>query len=389
MLDIEPLRKVRRGKNRTPAAELAAMPAELVASNLPGQFGTLRSTLRALLDGKASAPYPLATLLSASGLPAVALNKRTSTSLVLTLESLGIGVEPDPRFHGALSGPDGDVELFALAVDAPRQPSPAYTSAQLLSQAAIAIAGSGNGIQQSEIDALLAGIERQFALSVPEQSRMHAHVQMLHRNPPLFNRIEAKARLLPETDRAAFAAVLVDIAAADGHISPAEIRLLERFYKALGLDAARVHADLHHATVSAGRPGERPRGHALSADAIAARLAETQRVQSVLSQIFIEDPPPTPTPSPGPATAPGASTNALGLAPPYAVVLRALLGHPEALVPRSLLDSWCEANDVLTEGAIEFINDASFNVASEALLEGDDPIELNAYAAEELRRAVA
>ena len=390
MLDVEPLRKVRRSKNRTAAAELAATPAELLSTSIPKEFKALRDHLIATLANQPSAQVPLVAVMSGVAIGAEPLTKRAATQLVQTLESLGLGVEPDPRFHGQLVGPNGHIQIFRLTAEAPRQPSPAYTAAQILSQAAIAIAHSGNGIQQSEVDALIVGVERQFALTSAEQLRLQAHVQVLHREHPQISRIEARARLLPEQDRHRFAQVLLEIAAADGHISPAETKLLERFYKALGLDASKVNSDLHHATVQMSR-GPRQTGNALSADAIADRLAETQRVQAVLSSIFVDDPMPiqqpnhTTSPSIEPSATQPDSPPVLGVDEAHLAVIRSILDQTTATIPRALLENWCEAHSLLIEGATEVINEASFGIAGEALLEGEDPLELNAYAADLLR----
>jgi uncharacterized tellurite resistance protein B-like protein len=393
LLDIEPLRKVRRSKNRTPSAELAATPAELLRTNVPAEFARLRADLEAALGDQHNVPMDLAALTGPLKLTAEALTKRSATQLVQTLESLGFGIEPDPRFHGQLPSAGGVVQIFRVKDDYPRMPTPAYSTAQLLAQAAIAIAESGNGIQPSEVDALIAGVERQFALTPAEHARLQAHVQMLHRTPPQISRIESKARLLAENDRASFGQVLIDIAAADGHISPTETKLLERLYKALGIDIGKVHADLHHATVKINR-GDRSSGHALSADVIAQRLAETQRVQAVLTAIFVDDSPTVAAPAMPAEAVPAvvgeppvgmASLPRHGLDAAHGNVLHAVLSHGADTVSRATLESWCDTDGLLTEGAIETLNSAAFNVAGEALLEGEDPLEINAYAAEQLR----
>src|SRR5690606_11914353 len=119
----------------------------------------------------------------------------------------------------------------------------------LMLQAALAVAGQGSEIIQSELDVAVEAIERQFALPESERLRIEAHVRWLQLNPITLARLENRVRLLPALEREAFAGVLLEIAAADGHITPAEVRVIERFYRALELDPARVPADLHHASV--------------------------------------------------------------------------------------------------------------------------------------------
>lgn len=227
LLDIEPLRKARKSKNATPTGELAAMPAELRGTALPPAVAQLRDQVMAAIGAGPSAGFGLAHVMQALSIPAGTLTKKTSTAIVQTLSGIGIGIEPDPRFNGIIDDTVETVEVFHLDSAAPRAPSPAYATAQLLAHAAMSMANATTGIQQSEIDALITGIERQFALTPQEHNRLRAHVACLKRTPPTIARIEARARLLPESDRRAFAQVLIDIAGADGHVSPAEIKLLE------------------------------------------------------------------------------------------------------------------------------------------------------------------
>lgn len=376
LAELEPLRKVRRSKNGTIMAEVAATPIGLRRRKLPPIVAALRKSLIATLGDQVNASFPVRPILDALGL--ASLTKKSAVDAIQILASFGIGVEPDPRFGNPIEGES--VVIFPLAADAPRTPSPAYVTAQLLAQAAISMARAGSDIADSEMDALIAGIERQFALSPDEHARLRALVRHLQHATPSISRIEAKTRLLPEADRKQFASVLIDIAAADGQVSPAEIKLLERLYNALGLDATRVHADVHQATAVAARGGTGAKP--LSAEAIATRLAETHRVQSVLSTIFVNDEEPV---APAVTNDTNDSDALPGIDAANRHVLRAVLDHPEPQVARQEFEGWCEAQGLLAEGAFEVLNDASFNAAGEALLEGDDPIDINPYVADHWR----
>src|SRR5690606_22598114 len=140
---------------------------------------------------------------------------------------------------------DGTLVVFRLPQDASRSPSPAYSAAMLMIQSSLAVAGSGDEVSESELLAVTQAIETQFALPDRERQRLEAHVHWLRHHPPSIGRLAGRVRLLPQPQREAFASVLVDIAGADGHVSPAEVRIIERFYRALALEPSRIHADLH------------------------------------------------------------------------------------------------------------------------------------------------
>ncbi len=92
-----------------------------------------------------SAGFGLAHVMQALSIPAGTLTKKTSTAIVQTLSGIGIGIEPDPRFNGIIDDTVETVEVFHLDSAAPRAPSPAYATAQLLAHAAMSMANATTG----------------------------------------------------------------------------------------------------------------------------------------------------------------------------------------------------------------------------------------------------
>ncbi len=390
MGELETLRRVRRSKNGTAIAELAAMPEALRGTQVPATFRALASELDGLLANQAVASIATSRLTAGCGMTAPGrLGKREATSMIQALEALGFAIEPDVRFHGHPPAIDGQVIVFRLPKHAARTPSAAYAAALLMLQAALAVAGRNSEIIQSELDVAVAAIERQFALPESERLRIEAHVRWLQLNPITLPRLENRVRLLPASEREAFAGVLLEIAAADGHITPAEVRVIERFYRALELDPARVPADLHHASVG-GRPNA-SNGATLNADVIAEKLAETGRVQSMLAQIFNEAETPVAATASSPTVPVAPAADAMpalcqsqdgsiqGLDAEHMVLLQRVLDTPEDQWFKSDFEAACETLDLLPAGAAEMLNEAAFFVAGEPLLEGDDPMYVNDY----------
>lgn len=400
MGELEALRRVRRSKNGTPMAELAAMPEPLRGNQVPPTFRALVSDLDAALAQQAVAVMATSRLTQGCGMGSPErLGKREATSLIQALEALGFAIEPDVRFHGPSPTPDGHVIVFRLPNQAARTPSAAYAAALLMLQAALAVAGQGSEINQSELDVAVAAIERQFALPESERRRIEAHLRWLQLNPVTLARLENRVRLLPASEREAFAGVLLEIAAADGHVSPAEIRVIERFYRALELDPARVPADLHHASVG-GRP-KTAAGGGLNADVIAQKLAETRRVQSVLAQIFddaetaataeISSPTPSVTPASVSATpvAEAPSDSIPGLDAEHMALLERVLEVAGDQWSRADFEAACDALGLLPDGAAEMLNEAAFSLAGEPLLEGEDPLFVNDYVRDQLAQTLS
>lgn len=395
MGELEALRRVRRSKNGTPLAELAAMPDALRGGQAPATFRALVSELNGLLEQQSAASIATSRLIGGCGMSLPErLGKREATSLIQALEALGFAIEPDVRFHGQLPALDGQVVVFRLPEHAARTPTSAYAAALLMLQAALVVAGQDSQISQSELDVAVAAIERQFALPDSERRRIEAHLRWLQLNPVTIARLESRVRLLATPEREAFAGVLLEIAAADGHVTPAEVRVIERFYRALELDPARVPADLHHVSVG-GRP-KAGTGATLDADVIAEKLAETVRVQSVLAQIFsdAETPevaatapgivPATPPASLSPSSPENGSLEVPGLDAEHMELLQRILEAPDGQWSRSDFEAACDTLGLLPDGAAEMLNEAAFSITGEALLEGDDPVYVNDYVRDQL-----
>lgn len=389
--ELEPLRRVRRSKNATPLAELAATPKEIATASLPPRLAQFERRISEALATRPHLPMSIQTLVNELGLSTDGkLTKRDASTIATALESMSKGIEPDVRFGAPTPTLAATAVVFELPPDFARVATSAYGAALLLLQAALLVAGD-DGWAQAELDAVTRSIEDQFDLSAGERARLAAHIELLRRDPPNIRRIEGVVRTLPAEDRASFAQVLVEIAAADGQITPGEVRLLERFYKALQLDPARVPADLHHAATG-GRGAARQRaGSALDDAAIAAKLAETARVQAALSQIFVEESTPD---SSAPASAvPGRSPADArvidGLDVEQTALLEQILGYTADELPRSEFDAWSETLGLPAEGAFEELNELAFARADEALLEDGETLFINPGARETLRTLLA
>lgn len=380
--DLEAMRRMQRAE--VPAgATLAAAPVEIARKAVTPNLAKWASTELASIRAKGTLVRRAQDVASALGWIGTAkFGKREATQVAQALQVMGLGMEPDPRFGGATPKPDTELVLFELPPDAARAPSPAYTAAHLMVTAAASLGGI-DGHAGGEMESALAGISTHFQLSEAERARLSAVVAGSVCKPVRPTAVANKVKTLPETQRHALAAVLVDIALADGHVSPAEIRLLERFYGALSLDPATLHADLHHGSLGAKKatakpaaaPGAAPPAPAaLDTDAIAKKLEETARVQSMLADIFVDD---TPAPASAVPDPPPATDDAV-----HGDALRLVAGQ-DAL-ERADWDAFCEARGLMPDAALEVLNEWSLERTGEVLLDGDDPLEVNTYARDQL-----
>ena len=190
--------------------------------------------------------------------------------------------------------------------------------------------------------------------------------------------------------REAIAAFMTTVAQADGTVSPVEVKMLEKVYKALGVESKKVFSDVHAAAAGAGPITSVARtvetGFKLDHARIAALQQDSERVSALLAGIFREDESQgVPVPEPAVETQahePEVAQGLMGLDEAHSSFVRMLLSRPQ-WSRLELLDV-AEDLELMLDGALERINEASFDAHDMPLTEGDDPIEVRAEVLEKI-----
>ena len=172
--------------------------------------------------------------------------------------------------------------------------------------------------------------------------------------------------------------IAANVAQADGKVSPAEVRMLEKVYSDLHAGAS--------GTVATQAAPAKAEGFKLDAARIASLQKESEKVSALLAGIFKEEEPTmVATAEPVAAERPDASSaveGLLGLDEAHSSFVRMLLSRPQ-WSRAELLDVAGDL-DLMLDGALEHINEASFDRYDTALTEGDDPVEVQADVMEKL-----
>ena len=333
----------------------------------------------------------LRELFEALGSPKQAANREIVRGLARALEGEQIGMEPHV-LSGAKAPGDGDmVVLFSQpASEAGAGTSIEFQTAALTLQLAAAMALADGDFHAKQAEHLRAEIERWAHLAQAERTRLHAHLQLLTYGPPTLASLKKKLEPLSVAAREAIASFMAGLAQSDGFVSPDEVKFLEKIYKALGVEAKRVFADVHAAGAGAATnlsTNTRAGGFRLDADRIAALQADTARVSALLSKIFTEEVAAT-APDPEPESEPTvevAGGSLLGLDAGHTALIRLLMSRPNW--SREELEDAAADLELMLDGALEHINEASFDAFEAPLCEGDDPVEVNHELLEKLEVA--
>lgn len=341
------------------------------------------------------------------------LGKPESVHLVQLLGHLNIGMEPDVRFGGPNVSSLAPIVLFEAGPDMPSAPTPAYGAAATMLHLAVAVAGSDGTLHPSEMDQLSAQLQSTLALTPAEKTRLQAHLSWLCATEIRLTGLAKRIGQLDQDQRAAIGGLMITIAAADGHIAAAEVTVIQKIYKLLGLDPESVTGKLHTAVttpppavtpITVRPPGTPDTTYPLPGRTTAvtdppasdpptldrhvmdAKLAETAAVSALLADIFQDDLDSTsmipPSLDPAPAGQ-GAESSRIGnLDDGHSAFLRALadLEH----LDRARFDDLAAEHGLLPDGALDVLNEAAMDASEEPLLEGSEILTINSYALKEL-----
>jgi hypothetical protein len=213
-------------------------------------------------------------------------------------------------------------------------------------------------------------------------------------SPPTIASLKKRLEPLPIEAKRMLGSFLSHLAQVDGEVSPGEVKLLEKVYKALGVEGQALYSDLHGAAasgaVSTPEPSDRVsvpvagKGAAITLDParIAALQKETEQVSKLLAGVFVEEAPPVEAPIPAEVELETETLALLGLDAEHSAFLRTLVSRKSWA--RSDLADLAADMELMLDGAIERVNEATADSAGGLLLEGDDPVELNREVMEKL-----
>jgi tellurite resistance protein len=363
--------------------------AELPYALWPDNYRTPVEKIRALV---AASGQPLALPFeTVQGWmpPHAALGKSQWRSFVGRLAEAGLGVEPDPGIGGTIPAPGTRVAFFSLGTERRvEQASARYRAAALTLQLAVAVACADGTAQDLDRSALVGRLEEWLHFAATEKARLNAHLRRVLAEAPRITGLKRQIKAMDRATRKAVGNFVVSIAQADGTITKAERKMLERIFKLLELDLAHlppVTPEEPEVLVTASEaptvyPIRPPAAPAFVLDPVRVRelQAETERVATLLTGIFNaeeESDAPASLASSDSADPETSAEGLWGLSSEHSDLARKLLER--AHWTRAELEELADDRQIMLDGALETINEACLDATGQQLLEGSDPVEVN------------
>ncbi|MCP5285397.1 MAG: TerB N-terminal domain-containing protein [Burkholderiaceae bacterium] len=383
----KPLESFSRLVGKTPEAKATLEALLLLPSPLwPQEAQQALQTLKGRMgDGMVAMPFKdLLDALGASG----TFTKDKTLALARTLESANVGMEPDVLGGTKPPKPDEKVVLFALPpTEQLSRANGPYRAAALTLQLASAVAAADGEFGIKEMSHLRETVMSWSHLTPAHVRRLLAHLRLLMQAPASLTALKKRFEPLDISTKETIAAFMATVAQSDGEVSPAEVKMLEKVYKALGVDSKKVFSDVHAVAAgtkptAAATAKVEQSGFKLDPARIAALQKDTEKVSALLANIFTETEEPAVAAAAEPVEAETETETAeapkglMGLDEAHTALARMMLSRPE-WSREELLDVAADL-DLMLDGALEHINEAAFDTHDMALFEGDDPVTVNA-----------
>lgn len=305
------------------------------------------------------------------------INKKEAELIQNLAQKAGYGIAPDTRYHHAKTSADGKLVLFPEGHGKHFKPSKAYNEMGIALRLGSMVATIDSHVNQAELNLLTQLIDHDINLSPAEKQSLHAYLIWRLNTPSNITGLKARLETLDKTEKAVVKRILVGVAMADGKIDPKEIKQLEKLYTLLGLDKALVTGDIHRMSSSKAvlRPSSSPSETTSSAPTsfqldesiLAIHESETKDVQSMLGAIFVED---EPTGESDDSTTDSTNTEEeTGIDKQHYALFESLIRKDKWT--REEVEALCRDSALMVSGALETINDWSFDKVDSAVLEED------------------
>lgn len=321
------------------------------------------------------------------------INKKESELIQMFAEKAGFGVAPDTRYHHAKPSVDGKLVLFRQGHGKHFKPSKAFNEMGMTLRLGAMVATIDSHVDQSEVALLKQLINHDTNLSPVERSSLSSYLSWRLNTPSNITGLKARLEKLGVKEKSAVSRILVGVALADGKVDPGEVKQLEKLYTLLGLDKSLVTGDIH--SLTAGKTGvqktaqssvtpepskEASRDFLLDESVLAIHESQTKDVQSMLGTIFADE---ESVEDIATAEEDQAYQEDMGIDIQHYSLYENLINKDRW--PRKEMDELCKKLGLMTGGAIEIINDWSFERVDAPVLEEEaDAVYVDQDIVEEL-----
>ncbi|MEI6091066.1 MAG: TerB N-terminal domain-containing protein [bacterium] len=233
------------------------------------------------------------------------ITKQENNNLIIFLEKLGLGIEPDIRFNNQVLIKNNQSIIFNIDEDNEHIADSKYSGIAITLQLASHIAKSDGTITIDEKETLENIINEHDFLTKSQKLRLHMHLEWLFMTDLSLNTYKKKLESLDDDKKVLLVNYLITIAGADGFISSDEIKVIEKIYKFLGFEPQSLYNMIHKFEIKSDTPttiiesqqsenyiipkNNIKNGFVLDKNKIHMTIQDTNNVSKLLNEVFIDD----------------------------------------------------------------------------------------------------
>ncbi|BFM03400.1 hypothetical protein Psyaliredsea_20470 [Psychrobacter alimentarius] len=342
--------------------------------------------------------------------------KKHSEMITNLAELAGFGVVPDQRYHQTSLKPDGYVVLFDGGHGQDFDPSASFYQISLALRLGAMVATINGYVDKREVDTLLTIIEQDTQLTAIEKASLKAYLLWRLNSPSNMAGLKAKLAVLNEKNISFISRFIISVALANGNVEPSQIKQIEKLYQALGLDKNSVVSDIHHLTstkksvptfsgatqqkttndnsvgVNVEISDRNSKPFIFNTELLAAYESETGDAKAMLASIFAVDDDDMEADNESLSDEQinndteidrAKESVAKGLDTIHSKLYQQLIS--KEVWQREEAEVLCESLNLMINGAIETINDWSYDNVDAPVLEAEDEIVIDYEIVEELK----
>lgn len=384
------------GKPANSKASLAAiayLPDVLTDLVEHGKFNELKSWFRSKMAHSVGIIQTEEISLKVWENAPVKINKKEAETLANLVEKAGFGLAPDMRFHHAKPEISGCVVLFENGHGPDFNPGNEFNHVGTILRLGSIVATIDGRVDDTEVSVLDRLIADNSRLSDTEKKSLHAYLHWRLNTKPDMSGLKNRLQHLNDPEKSAISHILVGVALADGKIEPTEIKQLRKLYTSLGLNDAMVTSDIHNLKSRKIKPshyGNQAQTKVSNASTPANSLnpilldvykEETEGVKAVLDSIFVEE------------NVEDENGNINDDVVPTPQVTGLDDAHTRFFEKLTSKEKWsakevediCKELNLMVDGAIEVINDWTYDNVDAPLIEDGSVIYIDLEVAQEIR----
>ncbi|MDN3474068.1 TerB N-terminal domain-containing protein [Pseudoalteromonas sp. APC 3355] len=310
-----------------------------------------------------------------------AINKKES-DLIYNLASLAdIGIAPDLRYHHAKPRLDGKLVLFTPGHGEEFVPSHVFNQVGVALRLGAMVANIDGVVDESESSELEKLITHDEKLTDTEKRSLKAYLTWRLVTPSDNTGLKNRLNNLGETEIEFVKRFILSIALADGNVDNKEVKQIEKLYTNLGLNKESVTSDIHQLTTSSHQLAPKSQNSSefsLDETILALHESQTTEAKNMLEKIFTSDE------DESDYIEVSELTNEVeGLDQAHSQLFEKLCA--KAQWGREEVAQMCSELKLMVDGAIETINDWSFDLVDAPVIDDDGDIYIDEEIVEEIR----